>query len=97
MKLTKSILEIFFFLACSLCTGYFVYLQFLYYLRNEDVASVAYRTFNEEEILRTLLIDQKLSTIPNYSPELNDIEQTKLIHYIVEGSNEIKGMYYAHV
>ena len=50
MNLTKSIWDSVFFLACSLSTGYFVYLQFLYYLRNEDVASIAYRTFNEEAI-----------------------------------------------
>ena len=49
MKLTKNILVTFFFLACSLCTGYFVYLQFLYYLRNEDVVSIAYRNFGSEE------------------------------------------------
>ena len=49
MKLTKNILETLFFLACSVATGYFVYLQFLYYLRNEDVVSIAYRNFNEEE------------------------------------------------
>ena len=49
MKSTKNILETLIFLVCSVATGYFVYLQFLYYLRNEDVVSIAYRNFNEEE------------------------------------------------
>ena len=74
--------------SCSLFFGIFATPSKLQRIGRKDTS-----TFNEEEILRTLLIDQKLSTIPNYSPELNDIEQTKLIHYIVEGSNEIKGMY----
>ena len=41
--------NIFFFLVCISITGYFLYLQFLYYIRNEDVASISYRYFNEKE------------------------------------------------
>ena len=49
MKLTKNVLELLVFLACFVATGYFAYLQFLYYLRTDDVVSIAYRNFNEEE------------------------------------------------
>ena len=49
MVVMKSILRIFFFLVCIAITGYFAYLQFLYYIRNDDFASINYRNFNDKE------------------------------------------------
>lgn len=36
-------------LFCLLSTGYVTYLQFKYYLNNEDLSSISYREFNDEE------------------------------------------------
>ena len=36
-------------LVCLCSTGYMTYLQFKYYLDNDDLASISYRTFNKEE------------------------------------------------
>ena len=49
MVVMKSVLRIFFFLVCIAITGYFAHLQFLYYIRNDDVASINYRNFNDKE------------------------------------------------
>ena len=49
MVIMKNILRIFFFLICMAITGYFAYLQFLYYVRNDDVASISYRNFNDKQ------------------------------------------------
>ena len=45
---TKQFLEVPFFLVCSSLTVYFVRLQFLSFISNEDVASISYRHFNKE-------------------------------------------------
>ena len=36
-------------LVCLCSTGYMTYLQFKYYLNNDDLASISYRKFNKEE------------------------------------------------
>ena len=36
-------------LLCLFSTGYMTYLQFKYYLNNEDLSSILYREFNNEE------------------------------------------------
>lgn len=49
MKFMKSTLRVSFFLLCLAITGYLVYLQFLYFMKNEDVASISHRTLNAKE------------------------------------------------
>ena len=49
MRLLETCLYRFVLLICMCCTGYMIYLQLEYYLNNEDMASISYRIFNDEE------------------------------------------------
>ena len=49
MKLLEICLDRVFLLVCMCCASYMTYLQFKYYLNNEDNASISYRIFNKEE------------------------------------------------
>ena len=49
MLLLKTCLYRFILLICLFGTGYMTYLQFKYYLHNEDLASISYPKFNKEE------------------------------------------------
>ena len=45
----KNYWDVVFFLACSIPTGYFVHFQVLSFISNEDIVSISYRHFNQEE------------------------------------------------
>ena len=49
MRLIQKILLSSVLVACICMAAYMTYLQFNYYFNNDDVASIAYRKFNEEE------------------------------------------------
>ena len=49
MRLLEKCFYPFCLLTCVCCTGYMIYSQFKYYLNNEDMASISYRIFNNEE------------------------------------------------
>ena len=46
--LTKDYWDVVFFLACSIPAGYYVHIQILSFISNEDVVSISYRSFNQE-------------------------------------------------
>ena len=49
MRSLETCLYRFCLLICMCSTSYMIYLQFKYYLDNEDMASISYRIFNNEE------------------------------------------------
>ena len=49
MRLVEKTLLSSVLLACICMAAYMTYLQFNYYFNNDDVASISYRHFNEEE------------------------------------------------
>ena len=46
---SKKYWDVVIFLACSIPTGYYVHYEMSSFISNEDVASIAYRKFNQEE------------------------------------------------
>ena len=49
MRLLETCLYGLCLLICMCCTSYMIYLQFKYYLNNEDMVSISYRIFNDQE------------------------------------------------